>query len=100
MTGSSSTYARAAMMAIRKITAPSKSCNSRPVCPTRCIITAPISTVRVRAPNSHQPICKPIAARCSGMLSAQGAGSSGFRPSLNSTTLNSEKITRRTTSFQ
>ncbi|MNG18329.1 hypothetical protein D3C84_1023860 [compost metagenome] len=34
------------------------------------------------------------------MLSAQGAGSIGFRPSLNSTTLNSEKITSRTTSFQ
>jgi hypothetical protein len=83
LTGRSSTYARAAMIAIRKITAPSRSCNSRPVCPTRCIIAAPINTVRVRAPNSHQPICNPVAARCNGTLSAHGAGSIGFKPSLN-----------------
>jgi hypothetical protein len=78
------------MIAIRKITAPSRSCNSRPVCPTRCIITAPINTVRVRAPNSHQPICNPVAARCNGTLSAHGAGSIGFKPSLNNRRLNNE----------
>ena len=27
----------AAMIAIRKITAPIRSCNNRPVCPTRCM---------------------------------------------------------------
>ncbi|MOA06071.1 hypothetical protein D3C78_1256920 [compost metagenome] len=87
------------MIAIRKITAPSRSCNSRPVCPTRGIITAPISTVRVRAANSHQAICKPVAARCSGTFSGQGAACIGFNPSLNSTALNNENISSRTNSF-
>ena len=90
----------AAMIAIRKITAPSRSCNRRPVWPTRCIITAPSNTVRVRAANSHQPICNAVAARCNAVLSAYGATSIGFMPSLNNTALNTAKITSRAASFQ
>ncbi|MNH90787.1 hypothetical protein D3C73_433320 [compost metagenome] len=88
------------MTATRKITAPSKSWSSRPVCPTRYIITAPIITVRVRAPNNHHMICSTVCANCSGASSIGGAGSHGLKPSWNNSALYNEKMTSRASTFQ
>ncbi|MNO78727.1 hypothetical protein D3C76_698770 [compost metagenome] len=75
------------MKAARKISAPITSCSSLPAWPTRCNSRAPITTVRLRAANSHQRICSAVAPRWLGMSSGHGAFCNGLMPALISTRL-------------
>ncbi|MNP82312.1 hypothetical protein D3C76_1809110 [compost metagenome] len=63
-------------------------------------MTAPIITVRVRAPNSHHIICSNVVAICSVVSLTGGAGSHGLRPWWNNSALYNENMTTRASTFQ